>query len=55
MRRRSTSCAAGRRIVGVEALVIETYRDDEVDRSLELTVVLHELAQAPAVEFALPS
>jgi DNA-binding CsgD family transcriptional regulator len=39
----------GRRIAGFGALVIATYRDDEVDRSRELRVVLGELARAPGV------
>jgi DNA-binding CsgD family transcriptional regulator/tetratricopeptide (TPR) repeat protein len=40
----------GRRIAGVRALVIATYRDDEVDRSPQLRVVLGELARAPGVD-----
>jgi DNA-binding CsgD family transcriptional regulator/tetratricopeptide (TPR) repeat protein len=39
----------GRRIEDARALVIATYRDDELDRSHPLRLVLGELATAPAV------
>jgi len=40
----------GRRIETVPALVIATYRDDELDRTHPLRIVLGELASAPGVE-----
>ena len=40
----------GRRIDAARTLVIATYRDDELDRSHPLRLVLGELATAPAVE-----
>ena len=39
----------GRRIDGTRALVLATYRDDEVDKAHPLRVVLGELASAPGV------
>ena len=39
----------GRRIEGVPALVVASFRDDELDRAHPLRVVLGELATAPAV------
>ncbi len=40
----------GRRIAGFESLVIATYREDEVDGSRQLRLVLGELARASGVE-----
>ena len=40
----------GRRIENIPALVIATYRDDELDRAHPLRIVLGELASAPGVE-----
>ncbi len=40
----------GRRIAGFEGLVVATYREDEVDGSRELRLVLGELARASGVE-----
>jgi ATP/maltotriose-dependent transcriptional regulator MalT len=40
----------GRRVDGVRALVVATYRDDELGEARQLRVVLGELARAPGID-----